>query len=360
MLAVDGLLTNLGILCVGGQQDRVMLGTGPVIQFLKYDERNQKVNKLVWDDHSLTPMELIDAVWQEIPDFREHYELPAGLFRTSLPVYDEVVVRELLVNALVHRPYTQRGDIFINLRMESLEMVNPGLLPLGVTPRNILHTTVRRNEQMARVFHDLKLMEREGSGYDRMYEVLLSQARPLPQLREGPDRVEVVVHKRVLKPEIIDFISKADRTWELTQRERITLGLLAQHDSLTARELAGKLELVDIGSLAGWMGRLQKLSLVKQQGKTQATRYFVDPVLLQKLEFPKSTTLSLIEPHRLKALILEDLQRYPESAISDIHSRIAPELDRHRIKRALEALYEEGAVRYHGEKRWRRYALGSE
>ena len=66
----------------------------------------------MWDDYSLSPMEMIEAVWQEIPDFREHYELPSGLFRTTLPVYDEVVVRELLVNALVHRPYTQRGDIF--------------------------------------------------------------------------------------------------------------------------------------------------------------------------------------------------------------------------------------------------------
>ena len=26
----------------------------------------------------------------------------------------KLVVRELLVNALVHRPYTQRGDIYLN------------------------------------------------------------------------------------------------------------------------------------------------------------------------------------------------------------------------------------------------------
>lgn len=44
--------------------------------------------------------------------------MPLGLFHTSLLVYDEIVVRELLVNTLVHRPYTQRGDIFINLRMD--------------------------------------------------------------------------------------------------------------------------------------------------------------------------------------------------------------------------------------------------
>ncbi len=356
LLAVDGFLTNLGILCVGRRQDRATLGTAPVIQFLKFDENNQKVNKLLWDDYSLTPMEMIEAVWQEIPDFREHYELPSGLFRTTLPVYDEVVVRELLVNALVHRPYTQRGDIFLNLRSDYLEVVNPGLLPLGVTPRNVLHTTVRRNEHLARVFHDLKLMEREGSGFDRMYEVLLSQARPVPELREGPDRVEVIVRKRILKPEIIDFISKADQAWQLNQRERITLGLLAQHDSLTARELAGFLELDEIAGLSSWMGRLQKFDVIKQQGKTQATRYFVDPQLLRKFDFAQSTTLRLIEPHRLKALILEDLRRYPGSAISDIHSRIAPEVDRHRIKRTLENMAEDGLIIFSGENRWRRYS----
>ncbi len=90
--------------------------------------------------------------------------------------------RLLLVNALVHRPYTQRGDIFLNLHPDRLEMVNPGPLPLGVTPQNVLHTTVRRNEHLARLFHDLKLMEREGSGFDKIFEVLLSQGRPTPEL----------------------------------------------------------------------------------------------------------------------------------------------------------------------------------
>ena len=195
-LADGPFLTNLGILCVGRRQDRGRLGTAPVIQFLKYDERGEKINKLVWDEHDLSPMELVEAVWQGVPDFRERYELPDGLFRQHVPLYDEVVVRELLVNALVHRPYTQRGDIFLNLHPDRLEMVNPGLLPLGVTPQNILHTTVRRNEHLARIFHDLKLMEREGSGFDRLYEVLLSQGRPAPELHEGPDRVEVTIRRR--------------------------------------------------------------------------------------------------------------------------------------------------------------------
>ena len=354
-LAQGQVLTHLGVLCLGRQHHRAQLTTAPVIQFIKYDEHGQKVNKLVWDDHTQSPMELIEAVWLEVPDFRERYELPDGLYRQNVPAFDEIVVRELLVNALVHRPYTQRGDIFLNLHPDRLEMVNPGLLPLGVTPQNVLHTTVRRNEHMARLFHDLKLMEREGSGFDKIFEVLLSQGRPAPELIETHDRVQVTVRRRILKPEVIDFIAKADQTYQLTQRERIALGLLAQHDALTARELATSLELPSVEALQPWLKRLLDWQLVQSTGRTQATRYFVDPSLLRSLQFTGETTLKRIEPHRLAALVLEDLQRYPRSAISDIHQRIGGEIHPKQVKRALEELIERGEVRFEGNNRWRRY-----
>lgn len=41
----------------------------------------------------------MDAVWREMPDFRESYEVAEGLYLRSVPAYDEKVVRELLVNA---------------------------------------------------------------------------------------------------------------------------------------------------------------------------------------------------------------------------------------------------------------------
>jgi ATP-dependent DNA helicase RecG len=358
-LALGDVLTNLGVLCLGRQYHRAQLTTAPVIQFIKYDEQGQKVNKLVWDDHTQSPMELIEAVWQEVPDFRERYELPDGLYRQNVPAFDEIVVRELLVNALVHRPYTQRGDIFLNLHPDRLEMVNPGPLPLGVTPQNVLHTTVRRNEHLARLFHDLKLMEREGSGFDKIFEVLLSQGRPAPELIETHDRVQVTVRRRILKPEVIDFIAKADQTYQLTQRERIALGLLAQHDALTARELASTLELSSVEALKPWLKRLLEWQLVQSAGRTQATRYFVDPSLLRTLNFTGETTLKRIEPHRLAALVLEDLKRYPESAIGAIRQRIGGEIHPKQVKRALEELIERGAVRFEGDNRWRRYWASS-
>jgi ATP-dependent DNA helicase RecG len=356
-LALGPDLTNVGILCIGRQQARAQLISAPVIQFIKYDERGEKVNKLVWDDHTLSPMELVEAVWQEVPDFRERYELPDGLYRQHVPAFDEVVVRELLVNALVHRPYTQRGDIFLNLHPDRLEVVNPGPLPLGVTPRNVLHTTVRRNEHLARLFHDMKLMEREGSGFDRIYEVLLSQGRPAPELKETHDRVEVVIGRRILKPEVIDFIAKADQTYQLTQRERIALGLLAQHDAMTARELATALELPSVDSLKPWLARLLDLGVVKSAGRTQATRYFIDPKLVSSLDFATATTLKRIEPHRLAALIVEDVGRYPKSKMGEIHNRIGVEIPRSRIRRAVQALVDAGKLHSEGIRNGTRYTV---
>lgn len=357
-LTAGDTVTHLGALLLGRRQDRARLGTAPVVQCLKFDEQGAKVNKWVWDDHSLSPVELVDAVWQGVPDFRETYELPEGLYRRSVPAFDEKVLRELLVNALVHRPYTQRGDIFLNLHPDRLEVVNAGRLPLGVTPQTILHDSRRRNDGLARVFHDLGLMEREGSGFDLMYERLLASGRPPPVPTEGIDSVTVTVMRRIVKPQVIALIDNADRRFQLSQRERITLGILAQADGLTAIDLCRQVEVAGADALKPWLGRLLALELVHTTGRTKGQRYFVAPALLRGAKVPTVTTLTRIEPHRLRALILEDLARYPGSASSEINGRVGPELSVKTIKRALDELVAAGQVGHEGERRWRRYRLG--
>lgn len=357
-LLVDGeWLTNLGVLCIGRQMDRARLGTAPVIQAIKYDEQERKINKWVWDDHTLSPMELLDAVWAEVPDFRESYELPAGLLRESLPAYDEKVVRELLVNALVHRPYTQRGDIYINLYPDRMEMVNPGRFPPGVTAENLLHKSVRRNDLLARLFHDLKLMEREGSGIDLMYETLLSQGRPAPVHVEEGDSVRAVVQRHVVRPEVIDFMTRVDRAFQLSHEERICLGLLVQHEAVSAVDLARRLGLKGAEVLRPWLGRLRELGLVETKARTKGTRYFVPPAVLREMAFTTRTTLARIEDHRLRALIIEDLESYPGARIGEIHRRIGSEIDRDRLKDEIDGLIRAGTLRAEGATRARGYWL---
>lgn len=107
----------------------------------------------------------------------------------------------------------------------------------------------------------------------------------------------------------------------------------------------------------GWLGRLLDWGLVESTGKTQATRYFVSPALLKSGGLDGQTTLKRVEPHRLRALIVEDLARYAGSSSADIQRRAAPELSQRTIRRALEELVEQGQVRFESDKRWRRYWL---
>lgn len=354
-LAGGDCLTNLGVLWIGRREDRALLQHAPVVQFIKYDESGRKTNKLVWDDHEKNPKELIEAVLNEVPDWRESYELPDGLFRKQVPHFDETVIRELLANALVHRPYTTRGDIFLNLHPDRLEVHNPGLLPLGVTPANILHQTVKRNELLAKVFYDLRLMEREGSGYDLMYETLLSTGRPAPVVTEGNDRVTVTIQRRIVKREIVDLLYRADQLLALTQKERITLGIIAQHETVSVGELSAALNLPAPDATKAWLGRLVKFQVVRSKGRMKGTKYSIDPGILRTLEFKGRTTLKGIETHRLRELILRDLEIYRSSSISEIHGRIGEEIPRKHLQKQLRTMVNMGEIGVTGKKRWTRY-----
>lgn len=350
-------LTNLGVLWIGRREDRVTLSYAPAIQFIKYDAQGNKVNKITWDDHFRNPFELIEAVWNEVPDWQEYFEIPDGMFRRKVPHYPEKVIRELLANAIVHRPYTQRGDIFINLHPDRLEFHNPGLFPLGVTEKNILHKSVSRNEHLAQVFRAVKLMEKEGSGFDMMYDELLSIGKSTPKPSQDDDRVKVIVDRRIIKPEIINFISEADKSFQLTQKERITLGLIAQNESLKIAELIKLLELKNAEDVRHWIGTLFERGIIRKKGRTRATEYYVDRSLLRGLDFKGKTTLKTIAEHRLRELILKDLEIYKSAKLSDINERIGSEISWRRIYRELKKLVEEGKVKEIGEYRWRQYSL---
>lgn len=353
-------LTRLGALVIGTAAARRALGTAPIVQAIKYDEQGQKINKWSWDDCSLAPTELVQEIWLGVPDFRDSYEIPDGMFRQQVPAYDEKVVRELLVNALVHKPYTQAGDIFLNLHPDRLEVMNPGPLPLGVTTANMLHASRRRNEGLARIFHDLGLMEREGSGFDLMYDRLLSQGRPAPQPEEGPDWVKVTIQRRIAKLEVIRLVADVDARFHLTQRERITLGLLAQSEGMTAGELAEALEVEGIEGIASWLGRLTKMELVRTTGRTRATRYFIPPDLSRKAGLHLPTSLTRIEPPRLDALICEDLKRHPGSKIGEIWPRVGREIGRSQLRGGLKRLVRKGELVMKGVKNGARYWLAAD
>lgn len=356
-LTNNGVLTNLGILWIGNRKDRAVIHYPPSVQFIKYDIEERKVFKKVWDDFSQNPKELINDILTQIPDWNEFVEVSDGIFRKNIYNYPPEVIRELVANAFAHRNYSMRGDIFINLYNDRLEIHSPGLLPLGVTPENILTKSVQRNPLLAKLFYDLKLMEKEGSGYDKVYELLLGNGKEVPIVLEGDDRVVVTIKKRIMSNEVLRLMDKASKELQLRQRELITLGLIAQNDGISAIELANLLNVVNSNGVQSWLGRLLDLELVQSKGKTKGTFYFVNPEFLRSSDFIEKTNLKRIEPHRLQELVYEDLKNYPKSAISDINKRIGEEIKQRTLKAKLDEMIDSSLLIKEGEKRWTLYSI---
>lgn len=352
-------MTNLGVLFIGTQSQRGNMLHSPIIQCIKYDTEGEKVQKYLWDDYTMNPIEMIESVWERVPDWKETNEISDGLYRRNIIAYDERVIRELCANALVHRSYAVAGDIFINVHPDRVEFVNPGQLPLGVTANNILHKSVKRNERMANLFYVLHLMEREGSGYDKMYEVQLTFGKQVPRVEEGDDYVVAIVERRIVSQEAIKVMQTASRNIPLKQKQLICLGMIAQAGSISGSELIRQLELKDNVALRPWLRPLIDMGLVEtNDGKTKSVEYRVVPQLLRDSNFKGKTTLKRIEQHRLRELIIEDLKLYGPTSIKDINIRIGEEIPRKSIQRMLKDLIESGIAISTGATQGMKYMLG--
>lgn len=353
----NGFLTNLGILWIGKRNDRASLLYPPAIQVIRYDDKDEKVWKLLLDDYFANPKELLERVLNDVPDWQESVEVSEGMFRKNIPFFPIEVVRELVVNALVHRTYTTRGDIFINIFPDRMEIHSPGRLPFGVTPKNILSQSIRRNEHLSKMFYDLGLMEKEGSGYDLVYAKLLGSGKPLPIVKETDERVTVVVKKQFVSKEVVKLMDKASNEFSLKQKELISLGLLAQQQSYTALEISNILNQNEEVGLRNWLGRLIELELVVKTGKGKGTQYAVNPEFIRKINFKAKTNLKNIEDYRLEELIYKDLTAYPNSGFGDIHQRIGKEINEYTVKRILKSMVSRDILIIVGSKRWAKYSI---
>lgn len=355
----NGFMTNLGVLWLGTQPQRSRLLYCPVVQFIRYDISGNKVFKQVWDDYSLNPDELLETIWNSIPDWKESNEVSDGLWRKDIPAYDEKVVREVLCNSIAHRPYTTRGDIFINIFPDRMEVVNPGRLPLGVTPNNILRTTKKRNEKLSRLFYALHIMEGEGSGYDLIYETQLSLGKSIPVVSEGDDSVSVTVDRKIISKEasrIYDYLHYTYPEVVNNQKAMIAFGIILQEEIILSESLSKKLQLPETDRLRSYVDILCSNKIILTRGRGKGTKYLVNPTIIYNSRANIRTTLKTIEPYRLKELIIQDLKYHPRSLISEMGERL-PDVAFSELQKYVRKMASSGQLKFDGGRKYRRYSI---
>ena len=95
--------------------------------------------------------------------------LENGARRIEKPAYPPEVLREAIVNALIHRDYLLSStDIELAVYSDRLEIVSPGRLPNGITPDR-MRTGCRtaRNQLLKDVMRDYGYLENLGMGIPR-------------------------------------------------------------------------------------------------------------------------------------------------------------------------------------------------
>ena len=352
----DGCLTNLGVLWLGSAKQRSSIAYPLTVQYIVYDGLERKVRKEEWHDNSMNPRELILEIEKKAIELTYFYEFPDGLFRKQVRHYHPKLIRELLVNAFAHKSHTISSDIMIKVFSDRLEISNPGGLPLGITKDNILHAKHRRNPNLIEIFSALEMMEGEGSGYDLIYELNAMEAKNPPIIDSSYNEVTVTQLAEIVDVELLPLFDFVLQHYQLSQKGYIAFGFIAREKRILSTQLSLLLQLTEEDRLRSYTERLLKDGIICKSGIKKGTQFYVNPKLIKSAKVNLKASLRTLEPHALKALILEDLKQYPQSRISDIAARL-PDVNTKEIRKILYSLVANGELYTEGAKTNRRYSL---
>ena len=111
--------------------------------------------------------------------------------RVERPAYPPEVLREGIVNALIHRDYLLSStDVELSIYSDRLEIISPGRLPNGITPdRMRAGTRAYRNQLLKEVMHDYGYLEHMGMGIPRKIIAGMQKHNgTVPELIEDEER----------------------------------------------------------------------------------------------------------------------------------------------------------------------------
>ena len=134
---------------------------------------------------------LVEQAW----DFVRHNTIPTADLASARNIqnweYLESVVREVVVNALVHRDYSIAGtDIMMEIYPNRLEITSPGRLPNTVTPEGMKEgVRYARNQTLVNIMRDYGYADARGMGIrNKIIPGMFSHNGTKPDLIEEESR----------------------------------------------------------------------------------------------------------------------------------------------------------------------------
>jgi ATP-dependent DNA helicase RecG len=250
----------------------------------------------------------INAILDDLP---KAFSLPDNAIRREdLPLIPTRVLREAVVNAVMHRSYRIHSPVQIIRYSNRLEIRNPGY-SLVAEERWGDPGSVTRNPHLATVLHEVNFAETKGSGI-RVMRYLMSEGNLTPPTFESDRQKDLFVatflFHHFLGPDdwqwlrslSIEGLSDEDARALVYVRETLSIDNAAYRD----------LNQVDVLNASQHLRRFRDQGLLEQRGKGSATYYVPTQRFLQTLEGAKSNPGDKVLPRQT---IQSDVRAIPNS-----------------------------------------------
>lgn len=225
---------------------------------------------------------LITHIFRDIPNAFSMQ--PNGIFRKDIPLIPDVVIREALCNAVMHRDYSVGQSVQIIRYANRIEFQNPGY---SLKPEDQLGLpgSISRNEKIGVVLHDLNIAETKGTGIRTMREGMKEANLSVPLFES--DRAG---NKFILTLLSHHFFNERDLQWlklfsefDLSSEEARALLVVREMGAITNADYRN-INCVDTLSASASLRRLRDFGLLEPKGKSSQTYYIPGKAIILKEE----------------------------------------------------------------------------
>lgn len=210
-----------------------------------------------------------EAVNYVLQNTRIEYKIN-GLYRDNVYEIPLPALREIIVNAILHRNYLSPSFIQVAIHPDRIEFFSPGALHGSMTKERMLrgNSSSLRNPLLADILHRMNIVERWGSGIGRIFAACREQNLPLPEYDVDDMGVTVTIRRNQTTAEHQENGHILQQKRKERPSEKDVLNYIRQHTDCTYSQLLLAFN-ISRRTLTNRLNSLMKKGMIKRTGSTR-------------------------------------------------------------------------------------------
>lgn len=186
--------------------------------------------------------------------------------------YPEDAIRELIVNAVVHKDYHIQEPTTIRVYADRIDIFCFGGLPKGWSPDMLTkkHDSIRRNRLLASVFFAAGYVENWGQGIEKVINQCRANGNPDPIFSERCGGLSVEIGINPAK----DIADTSQKLNSLDAKSKALIDCIIENDSVTVAEMSA-ITGIPVRTVSRRLKSMMESNIVHREGSTKAGRWVI-------------------------------------------------------------------------------------